>query len=143
MCRSESEPGGPRRCPGDARAGYRRASVAVEQLEQAEAQLILELADLEIPAKVREAVDRGIPVKVTSDVADTIVAEAAAAARVAPFQVIEPGHPSLSTRYCATHVGKLGSRGPTAMGYGDSEEAARAHLAEVMAFNFAHNGSLM
>lgn len=93
--------------------------------------------------KVREAVALGIPVEVSSAVAETLVAEAAAAASIAPFQVIEPGRLSLRTRYCATHEGKLGRRGNAAMGYGDTEEAARAHLAEVMAFNFAHNGSLM
>lgn len=46
MCRAESEPGGPRRCPGDARASYGRTAAAVVDLEHAEAALMQELADL-------------------------------------------------------------------------------------------------
>lgn len=46
MCRAESEPDGPRRCPGDARVALGRASTAVVDLEQAEAELMQELAEL-------------------------------------------------------------------------------------------------
>lgn len=46
MCRTDEEPGGPRRCPGDARAAYGRAASTVAMLEAEEASV---LADLDEP----------------------------------------------------------------------------------------------
>lgn len=46
MCRTDKEPGGPRRCPGDARAAYGRAASTVAMLEAEEASV---LADLDEP----------------------------------------------------------------------------------------------
>ena len=42
-----------------------------------------------------------------------------------------------ATRYRATLRGPGGS---AALGYGDTEEAARADLADTIAFNIEHNG---
>ena len=39
MCRSSSEPGGPKRCSGDTRESYSRAATAVLELERSEAAL--------------------------------------------------------------------------------------------------------
>lgn len=50
MCRSERDPDGPRRCPGDARAAYHRTAVAVLDLEHAEAELMQELAAIDTGA---------------------------------------------------------------------------------------------
>ncbi len=47
MCRAEHERDGPRRCPGDMRAGYARAARAVNRLERCESQLLSELAELD------------------------------------------------------------------------------------------------
>jgi hypothetical protein len=49
MCRAENEPGGPRRCPGDARVAYGRAAAAVAELERSEAALMQELSELDDP----------------------------------------------------------------------------------------------
>jgi hypothetical protein len=46
MCRSTTEPGGPRRCAGDTRASYSRAASRVATLERAEAELLCELSDI-------------------------------------------------------------------------------------------------
>lgn len=43
MCKSRTEPGGPRRCSGDTRAVYERASAAVATLEKAEEDLLDQL----------------------------------------------------------------------------------------------------
>lgn len=45
MCRGKSEPGGPRRCPGDTRAAYHRAASRVVLLERQEAELLAEAHD--------------------------------------------------------------------------------------------------
>lgn len=45
MCRGKSEPGGPRRCPGDTRAAYHRAANRVALLERQEAELLAEAHD--------------------------------------------------------------------------------------------------
>lgn len=44
MCKSRSEPGGPRRCSGDTRATYERASAAVATLEDTERDLLDKLS---------------------------------------------------------------------------------------------------
>ena len=46
VCRTDKEPGGPRRCPGDARAAYGRAASTVAMLEAEEVSI---LADLDEP----------------------------------------------------------------------------------------------
>lgn len=47
MCKSANDPGGPRRCSGDARAALERASLGVALLERSEEQLLNELGDVE------------------------------------------------------------------------------------------------
>jgi len=44
MCKSRTEPGGPRRCSGDTRAAYERASAAVAVLENTEQDLLDKIA---------------------------------------------------------------------------------------------------
>ncbi len=47
MCRTDKEPGGPRRCPGDARGAYGRAASTVAMLEAEEASALADLDELE------------------------------------------------------------------------------------------------
>jgi hypothetical protein len=62
-------------------------------------------------------------------------ANATAAANAANVDTI-PGVAGLE--YRATYV----HHGAAAIGYGATEAAARAHLADVLDFNLAHNGRL-
>ena len=50
MCRSSTEPGGPRRCAGDTRASFARAATAVATLERDEAHLVSQLEQSAAPA---------------------------------------------------------------------------------------------
>lgn len=54
MCRSSSEPGGPRRCSGDTRDAYERATTTVTQLQSSRTQLLVTVGD-----RIRETVAEG------------------------------------------------------------------------------------
>jgi hypothetical protein len=72
MCRSTTEPGGPRRCAGDTRTAYSRAVRRVATLERTEAELARALVPSAIPvAPPSEAVyesAKPAPLMVPSDV---------------------------------------------------------------------------